>query len=174
MLTTEPSWEFLQTHFLQNLLNLSLYAFCLCLSCSLCDVLVFLFLSFCYFCGPLQRHMEVPRLGVQSEREPPAYTTATATQDPSRICKLHHSSWQCQVINPLSGSRDQTHNPMVLSQIPFHCAMMGTHFTLKTHNPELLSKSLKGTCPHLLALDARPHRAPCGLPTQVQVQGNET
>ena len=37
-------------------------------------------------------HMEVPRLGVQSELQLPAYTTATATPDLSRICNLHHSS----------------------------------------------------------------------------------
>ena len=29
--------------------------------------LFFFFLSFCYFFGPLLRHMEVPRLGVESE-----------------------------------------------------------------------------------------------------------
>ena len=33
--------------------------------------------------------MEVPRPGVQLELQPPAYTTATATQDPSRICNLY-------------------------------------------------------------------------------------
>ena len=27
--------------------------------------------------------------------------TATATPDPSRICDLHHSSWQCWILNPL-------------------------------------------------------------------------
>jgi len=27
-----------------------------------------------------------------------AYTTATATQDPSHICSLHHSSGQCQIL----------------------------------------------------------------------------
>ena len=36
--------------------------------------------------------MEVPRLGVQSELQLPAYTTATATPGPSRVCDLHHSS----------------------------------------------------------------------------------
>ena len=30
----------------------------------------FFFLSFCYFFGPLPRHMEVPRLGVKSELQP--------------------------------------------------------------------------------------------------------
>ena len=30
--------------------------------------------------------MEVPRLGVKSELQLPAYTTATATQDPSLGC----------------------------------------------------------------------------------------
>ena len=32
----------------------------------------------------------------------------TATRDPSHICKLYHSSWQCQIFNPLSEARDWT------------------------------------------------------------------
>ena len=36
--------------------------------------------------------MEVPRLGVELELQPPAYTTATATQDPSHAWDQHHSS----------------------------------------------------------------------------------
>ena len=53
--------------------------------------------------------MEVPRLGVESELELQAYTTAMATQDLSCICDLHHSSWQCRILNPLSKARDQTY-----------------------------------------------------------------
>ena len=53
-------------------------------------------------------HMEVPRLGVQSELQLMAHTTATATPDPSCICDLHHSSWQCQIRNPLSKAGDRT------------------------------------------------------------------
>ena len=53
--------------------------------------------------------MEVPRLGVESELQLTAYTTATATPDPSRICNLHHSSRKRQILNPLSKARDQTH-----------------------------------------------------------------
>ena len=52
--------------------------------------------------------MEAPRLGVESELQLPAYTTATATSDPSRICDPYHSSWQCQILNPLSEVKDQT------------------------------------------------------------------
>ena len=33
------------------------------------------------FLGPLPWHMEVPRLGVESELQPLAYTTATAMPD---------------------------------------------------------------------------------------------
>ena len=43
------------------------------------------------FLGPHPGHVEVPRLGIQSELQLPAHTTATATWDPSRICDLHHS-----------------------------------------------------------------------------------
>ena len=73
--------------------------------------------------------MEIPRLGVQSELQPPAYTTAPATPDLSHICHLHHSLWQCWILNPLSEARDQTHNLMVPSRIRFPCAPRGTpHF----------------------------------------------
>ena len=53
--------------------------------------------------------MEVLRLGVESELQLLAYTAATATQDPSRICDLHHSSRQCWIFNPLREARDRTH-----------------------------------------------------------------
>ena len=46
--------------------------------------------------------MEVPRLRVEWELQLPAYTTATATEDPSCICDLHPSSWQRRILNPLS------------------------------------------------------------------------
>ena len=50
--------------------------------------------------------MEVPRLGVKSELELPAYTTAVAMPDPSFVGNLHHSSRQYQILNPLGGTRD--------------------------------------------------------------------
>ena len=40
-----------------------------------------------------------------------------ARRDPSRVCNLHHSSWQRQILNPLSKARDQTHNLIVPSWI---------------------------------------------------------
>ena len=77
----------------------------------------FFFGLFLPFLGPFPRHIKVPRLGVESEPEPQAYTKATTTQDPSHICNLHHSSRQCQILNPLSKARDQTHNIIVPSLI---------------------------------------------------------
>ena len=70
--------------------------------------------------------MEVTRLGVELELQLLAYTTATAIQDTSHICNLHHSSWQHQIPNPLSEARDQTLNLMVLSRICFRCTTRGT------------------------------------------------
>ena len=46
----------------------------------------FIYLFSFVFLGPHPRHMEVPRLGVQSELQLMAYATATATPDPSHIC----------------------------------------------------------------------------------------
>ena len=63
------------------------------------EYLLFIFV----FLGPHLWHMEVPRLGVKSELQPPAYAIATATAmpDPS-CCDLHQSSWQCQILNLLT------------------------------------------------------------------------
>ena len=52
--------------------------------------------------------MEVLGLGVESELQLPAYTTATATSDRSRVCDLCHSLQQCQILNPLSEARYHT------------------------------------------------------------------
>ena len=50
------------------------------------------YLDFFLFLGPHPWHMAVPRLGVTSELQVPAYTTATAISDLSHICNLYHSS----------------------------------------------------------------------------------
>ena len=41
--------------------------------------------------------------------------------DPSHICNPHHSSRQCQILNPLIEARDRTCNLMIPSRICFHC-----------------------------------------------------
>ena len=65
------------------------------------------FVLFCFsFLGLHLQHAEVPKLRVKSELQLPAYITATATQDSSRIWAQHHSSRQHQILNPLSGTRD--------------------------------------------------------------------
>ena len=61
--------------------------------------------------------MEVPRLGVKSELQLPAYTTATATPDLSHICNLCRSFQQCQILNPLSKARNETCILMDTSQV---------------------------------------------------------
>ena len=66
--------------------------------------LAFWLFAFLPFLGPLSRHMEVPRLGVESELQPPAYARAIATLDLSRICNLHHSSRQRQTTEQGQGS----------------------------------------------------------------------
>ena len=63
---------------------------------------------------------EVPRLGVESELQLPAYITATEMLDQSRICDLHcsshqyqiqavsatYNSQQCWILNPVSEASD--------------------------------------------------------------------
>ena len=84
----------------------------------LCRDSFFFFFSFVLL-GPNLQHIECHRLGVESELQLPAYNTATATPDLSHVCDLYHSSQQCQILNPLSKDRDQTHNLIVPSQIHF-------------------------------------------------------
>ena len=91
-------------------------------------------LFFCLFLGPRPRHMEVPRLGVESELQLEAYTTATATPYPSHICDLHHSSRQHWIFNPLSEASDGTlvlmHTSWVLNP-PNHNGNSLAHLLLK-------------------------------------------
>ena len=54
------------------------------------------FLSF-FSLRPHLQHMEVPRLGAEPEQQLPAYITAMAMPDLSRVCDLHH-----RIRNPLS------------------------------------------------------------------------
>ena len=75
-------------------------------------VCLFIYL-FC-FLGPHPEHMEVCRLAVKLELQILACATTTATQDPSHVCSLHPSSWQCLILNPLSEARDCTHKLMLL------------------------------------------------------------
>ena len=84
--------------------------------------------SFFFFNGLDLWHMEVPRLGIESERQLPATAIATAMWDLSCICDLQHSSWQHHILNPLSGARDQTHKLMDTSQVCYHWATVGTPY----------------------------------------------
>ena len=63
----------------------------------------FFFLVFFPFLVPLPWHMAVPKakslIGAVATR-------ATAAQDLSSVCNLHHSSRQHQTLNPLSKARD--------------------------------------------------------------------
>ena len=62
-------------------------------------IIFVIIINFFVFLGPHPWYMEVPKLGVESELQLPAYATAIATPDPSRICDLCHSSRQCWILN---------------------------------------------------------------------------
>ena len=80
-------------------------------------ITVTIIIIFFSFLGLHLQHMEISRLGVESELQLPAYTTASATRDLTCVCNLHHSSWQWQNLNPLRKARDGTFILMVTSQV---------------------------------------------------------
>ena len=72
------------------------------------------FFAVCLFRSESETHGASQARG-RMELQLPAYTTTTATRDPSRVGNLHHSSWQHWTLNPLS--RDRTHVLMDISQV---------------------------------------------------------
>ena len=78
----------------------SLLPFMLCVSIDSFKHSWFFVCLFSCFLGPHNLcHMGAPRLGVESELQFLAYATATATRDPTGVCKLYHSSRQCLMLN---------------------------------------------------------------------------
>ena len=67
--------------------------------------------------------MENPRLEVELELWLVAGTTATAMGDPRCTCELYRSSWQRQILNPLS---EATQILMGTSRVHYRWATMGT------------------------------------------------
>ena len=67
---------------------------------------------------------EVSRLGVELELQLPA--TATATQDVSQVCDLHHSSQHRWILNLPSEARDWTHILMGTGYVHYRWTTMGT------------------------------------------------
>ena len=53
--------------------------------------------------------------------------------DPSCFCNLHHSSWQCVILNPLSEAREWTGVFMDISCIRYSWATMGTPTNMICH-----------------------------------------
>ena len=63
------------------------------------EIPTFVFVSvFCFvFLGPHPWHMDIPRLGVESELQLLAYATARAMADLSHICNPHHCLQPCWI-----------------------------------------------------------------------------
>ena len=73
---------------------------------------------FFFFLQPHLQNMEVPGPRVELELQLPAHTTVTATPNPSHICDLHRSLWQCRILHPLSEARDGTTSSPTLCRFP--------------------------------------------------------
>ena len=93
------------------------------------DSFFFFFFFFC-FLGPHPWHM---LWATGKYNAPSAYGIAqargwirAAAAGHSHVCNLHHSSWQCRILNPWITVRNQTFILMDTSWICFCCATMGT------------------------------------------------
>ena len=77
---------------------------------------------FCFCFCFLRLHLwqkEVLRLGVKSDLQLLSCTTATAMQDPSCICELHHSSGERRIPSSLNEAGGQTHILMDTSWVRY-------------------------------------------------------
>ena len=66
------------------------------------------------------------RLGVKLELQLLVHTTATAVPDPSHICILHHSSWQCWILNHWESPGIESASSWILIGFVDHWATKGT------------------------------------------------
>ena len=112
-----------------------------------------------FFLGPHLLHMEVSGLGVKLELQLPAYTTATATRDPSHVCDLHYSSRQYWVLNPLRGARDRAPILMDTTWVHYHWATTGT-----------LSSIYFKLCPSPQLIMDLPSKHTCFIPLSVDMK----
>ena len=80
--------------------------------------MVIIIIIFCLF-GAAPQHMDVPRLGVNSELQLPDYVRATATQDLATSVTYTTAHCQRWILYPLSEARDGTRILMDTSQIRF-------------------------------------------------------
>ena len=93
---------------------------------------IFIFISFfflfffCLFRAALMAYGGSQARGCWIRIQLPTYTIAEATRDLSCICNLHHSSWQCCILNALSEARDRACIFTDTSQVRFSWAMRGT------------------------------------------------
>ena len=91
------------------------------------------------------RAARVPRLGVKLELQLQAYTTATATEDPSHICNLCRSLWQYWILNLLSETKDQKHILMDTCRVlnPEPQDLSSLFFSLSPFIPHIFTPSFE-------------------------------
>ena len=64
--------------------------------------------------------MQVPRLGVEiGVLAASLHHSHSSVGSVAWDLSLHHSSWQCQILNPLNEARDQTCIPMDTSWVHY-------------------------------------------------------
>ena len=72
---------------------------------------IFFLFFFFFFFRAIPKAQEVPRIGVESGLQPLANTTATTTHTRPTSATYTRSSWQHQILNPLSGVQGSKPHP---------------------------------------------------------------
>ena len=67
--------------------------------------ILFIFFFFCLFRSPPAANGGFQARG-RIAAVAATYTTAPAAPDTNHVCDLHHSLWQCMILNPLNKARD--------------------------------------------------------------------
>ena len=79
---------------------------------------------FLFFSGLHLWHLEVPSLWGQIRATAASHSHSNPRSEPR--LRLHHSSWQCKILNPLSEARDWTRILIDSSHVHYLSATVGT------------------------------------------------
>ena len=116
-------WMYLGLRMSSNWWIISFFFPLFCCHCYILYLFIYLFI-YCLFWAPLAAYGGSQARG-WIRTTAASLHHSTAMPDLSRVCDLHHSLWQCQILHPVNEARDWACILMDASQVRFCWATIG-------------------------------------------------